>query len=519
MSLNSDRSKRIAKNTLMLYFRMILMMLIGLYTSRVVLQTLGVVEYDINNVVGGVITMLSFLTGALGGATSRYITYGLGKGDLAQLKQTFGNILTIHYALAVIVLILGETIGLWFLNTALQIPPDRANAAFWVYQFSILSSMMAVVSVPYNAAVIAHEKMSAFAYMSLLDGILKLVIVFLLVTVPFDKLIVYSFLFFMVQCVDRLIYYYYCKKKFIETHAPCSYDKKMFKEIFAYAGWMMNGSLADMGYTQGLNMLLNIFFGPAVNAARGIAVQVQGISQQFCTNFQMALNPQLTKSYAQGDLCMMHGLLIKSSKFSFFILFFIAMPLMFEANIVLKTWLGIVPDHTVNFLRLILIVGLLFTLSNPIIVSVHATGRLKKFQLIEGTMLLMIVPIAYVCLKFLGIRPEYVFVVHILVEICTQYARLRIVLPMINMNLGDYFRQVVKPILFVVVLSPILPYVIYKNLNVGYASFFIECSICVLCSSMVIYSLGCTCSERIFIKGKILVLINKVRNRNYSKYE
>ena len=221
MSQNSDRSKRIAQNTLMLYFRMILMLLIGLYTSRVVLQTLGVVDYGINNVVGGVITMLNFLTGALGGATSRYITYGLGKGDLAKLKQTFGNILTIHYLLAVIVLILGETIGLWFLNTALQIPADRANAAFWVYQFSILSSMMAVVSVPYNAAVIAHEKMSAFAYMSLLDGILKLVIVFLLVTVPFDKLIVYSFLFFMVQCVDRLIYYYYCKKKFIETHAPC----------------------------------------------------------------------------------------------------------------------------------------------------------------------------------------------------------------------------------------------------------------------------------------------------------
>ena len=306
----------------------------------------------------------------------------------------------------------------------------------------------------------------------------------------------------------------YCSRHFEEVHAKCSYDKKLFKEIFSFAGWTMNGYIAIIGFTQGLNILLNMFFGPAVNAARGIAVQVQGMCQQFCYNFQMALNPQLTKSYAQGDLKMMHGLLIKSSKFSFFILFFIAMPLMFEANIVLKTWLGIVPGHTVNFLRLILIVGLLYPLSNPIIVSVHATGRLKKFQLIEGTMLLMIVPIAYVCLKFLKIRPEYVFVVHILVEICTQYARLRIVLPMINMNLVDYFRQVVKPILFVVVLSPILPYVIYNNLNEGYASFFIECSICVLCSSMVIYSVGCTCSERIFIKGKIFELINKVRNRN-----
>ena len=253
-----------------------------------------------------------------------------------------------------------------------------------------------------------------------------------------------SFLYFCIQAFDQLVYIFYCSRHFDEVHTKCCYDKNLFREIFLFAGWTMNGNLAVMGFTQGLNILLNMFFGPAVNAARGIAVQVQGICQQFCGNFQMALNPQLTKSYAQGDLCMMHGLLIKSSKFSFFIMFFIAMPLMFEANLVLKAWLGVVPDHTVDFLRLILIVGLLYTLSNPIIVSVHATGRLKKFQLIEGSMLLMIVPIAYVCLKLGGIRPEYVFVVHILVEICTQFARLRIVLPMINLDLGDYFRKVVQ---------------------------------------------------------------------------
>ena len=510
----SDNNKRIAKNTLLLYLRMLFMMLVSLYTSRVILNTLGVVDFGINNVVGGVITMLGFLTGSLGAASSRYITFDLGKGDMGVMKRTFGNIKSIHYILAGVILLVGETLGLWFMTTQLQIPAERETAAFWVYQFSILSAMIAVISVPYNATIIAHEKMSAFAYITIVDVVLKLLIVYLLVVIPFDKLIIYSFLFFCIQAFDQIVYMVYCSRHFEEVHAKCSYDKKLFKEIFSFAGWTMNGNLAVMGFTQGLNILLNMFFGPAVNAARGVAVQVQNICQQFCNNFQMALNPQLTKSYAQGDLKMMHGLLIKSSKFSFFILFFIAMPLMFEANIVLKTWLGIVPDHTVNFLRLILIVGLLFTLSNPIIVSVHATGRLKKFQLIEGTMLLMIVPIAYVCLKFLGIRPEYVFVVHILVEICTQYARLRIVLPMINMNLVDYFKRVVKPILFVVVLSPILPYVIYNNLNEGYASFFIECSICVLCSSMVIYSVGCTCSERIFIKGKIFELINKVRNRN-----
>ena len=457
--------------------------------------------------------MLGFLTGSLGAASSRYITFDLGKGDISLMKRTFGNIKSIHYILAGVILLVGETLGLWFMTTQLQIPFERETAAFWVYQLSILSSMIAVISVPYNATIIAHEKMSAFAYITIIDAILKLLIVYLLIIIPFDKLIIYSFLYFCIQAFDQLVYIFYCSRHFNEVHTKCCYDKKLFREIFSFAGWTMNGNLAVMGFTQGVNILLNMFFGPAVNAARGIAVQVQGICQQFCGNFQMALNPQLTKSYAQGDLCMMHGLLIKSSKFSFFIMFFIAMPLMFEANLVLKVWLGVVPDHTVDFLRLILIVGLLYTLSNPIIVSVHATGRLKKFQLIEGSMLLMIVPIAYGCLKFGGIRPEYVFVVHILVEICTQFARLRIVLPMINLDLGDYFRKVVKPILLVVVLSPILPYFFYRNINEGYISFFTMCIICVLSSCLVIYSVGCTCSERIFLKGKIFEVINKVRHR------
>lgn len=275
----------------------------------------------------------------------------------------------------------------------------------------------------------------------------------------------------------------------------------------------MNGNLAAIGYTQGLNILLNIFFGPTVNAARGIAVQVQGVCQQFCNNFQMALNPQLTKNYAQGDFDNMHRLLVKSSKFSFYILFFIVLPLMFKAEFVLKLWLGIVPEHTVTFLRLILIVGLLYTLSNPIIVSVHATGKLKKFQLIEGTMLLTIVPIAYILLKFFGIRPEYVFVVHIAVELCTQYARLRIVLPMINMKLGDYVRSVLKPIAFVVFLSPWLPYITDITVHGQWSSFFIVCIMCVLCISGCVYLIGCTASERMFIKRKLSGILIKTINK------
>lgn len=489
------------------------MLLISLYTSRVVLSTLGIVDYGINNVVGGVITMLGFLTGSLSAASSRYITYDLGKGDMIALKKTFGNILSIHYILAAIVLVLGETLGLWFMSTQLQIPPEREIAAMWVYQFSILSFILAVINVPYNATIIAHEKMSAFAYISIADAILKLLIVYLLVIIPYDKLIIYAILFFCIQAFDRIVYGAYCSRHFEETHTRLRYDGKLFREIFAFAGWTMNGNLAAIGYTQGLNILLNIFFGPTVNAARGIAVQVQGVCQQFCNNFQMALNPQLTKNYAQGDFDNMHRLLVKSSKFSFYILFFIVLPLMFKAEFVLKLWLGIVPEHTVTFLRLILIVGLLYTLSNPIIVSVHATGKLKKFQLIEGTMLLTIVPIAYILLKFFGIRPEYVFVVHIAVELCTQYARLRIVLPMINMKLGDYVRSVLKPIAFVVFLSPWLPYITDITVHGQWSSFFIVCIMCVLCISGCVYLIGCTASERMFIKRKLSGILIKTINK------
>ncbi len=514
MTDTSQNNKRIAKNTLLLYVRMLFMLVINLYTSRVILNTLGVVDYGINNVVGGVIVMLGFITNSLGAASSRYITYDIGRGNMDIMKKTFGNILTIHFIIAAIVLVIGETLGLWFMSTQLQIPIERETAAMWVYQFSIFSSILAVISGPYNATIIAHEKMSAFAYISIVDAVLKLLIVYLLLVIPYDKLIVYSILLFCIQAFDRIIYGIYCSKKFEETHTKLRYDGKLFREIFAFAGWTMNGNLAYIGYTQGLNILLNIFFGPAVNAARGIAVQVQGVCQQFCSNFQMALNPQLTKNYAQGNLDEMHKLLIKSSKFSFYILFFIVLPLMFEAGFVLKLWLGLVPDYTITFLRLILVIGLLFTLSNPIIVSVHATGKLKKFQIIEGTMLLVIVPIAYILLKFFDLRPEYVFVVHIIVELCTQYARLRIVLPMIGMKLGDYVKSVIKPILLVILISPWLPYIANATVSGQWISFFVVCIVCVICISVCVYFIGCTVSERMFIKEKLFGILTKITNKH-----
>ena len=511
MSQTTENNKRIAKNTLLLYVRMLFTMAIGLYTGRVVLNTLGVTDYGIYNVVGGVIAMLGFLTGSMSAASSRFITYDLGKGDMAVMKKTFGNILSIHFILAGIILFFGETIGLWFVLNKLQIPADRMTAALWVYQFSVFTSILSVISVPYNAAIIAHERMKAFAYIGIIDAVLKLLIVYMLLVIPFDKLKVYALLFFCIQVFDRVVYGVYCTRHFMETKAKPTFDGKLFKEIFSFAAWTMNGNLAVIGYTQGINILLNMFFGPAVNAARGVAVQVQGVVQNFCNNFQMALNPQLTKSYAQNDLQHMHQLLKVSSKFSFFMLFFISLPLMFEAPLVLKWWLGIVPEHTANFLRLILCSSMLITLSNPLVVSVHATGRIKRFQAIEGAMLLCIVPIAYLLLKLFGVAPEYVFCVHIVVEVCTQYARIRIVLPMIGMRVVEYVKEVVAPLVKVVVLAPILPLLVYHLTEPSVATFFLVCVVSVLSVSACVYFIGCTKREQEFANKKISAIILKFK--------
>lgn len=509
MTDTAQNNKRIAKNTLLLYARMLFLMVISLYTSRVILNTLGVEDYGINNVVSGFIGMLGFLSGSLGAASSRFITYDLGIGDMSTMKRTFGNIVTIHLLLAVIILILGETIGLWFVLNKLQIPENRMTAALWVYQFSIFSFMLSIVSVPYNATIIAHERMKAFAYISIVDALLKLLIVYMLVVIPYDKLIIYAILFFCIQVFDRVVYGVYCYRHFEETKTKLAFNKKLFKEIFSFAVWTMNGNLAVIGYTQGINILLNMFFGPIVNAARGVAVQVQTVVQNFCNNFQMALNPQLTKSYAQNDLEHMQQLLKVSSKFSFFLLFIISFPLMLEAPLVLKWWLGIVPEHTINFLRLILCSSMLIALSNPLVVSVHATGKIKKFQAIEGSMLLCIVPIAYILLKFFGIRPEYVFCVHIAVEILTQYVRVRIVLPMISMKCVDYFKEVVMPIIKVIVITPILPLIVYHYIDQSVMTFFVICIISVICVLGGVYYLGCIKSEREFIINKIRQIISK----------
>ena len=510
MSQTSDNNKRIAKNTMLLYVRMLFTMAISLYTSRVILKTLGVEDFGIYNVVGGVVSMLGFITGSMTGASSRFITYNIGTENKKIVKRTFANIMFIHILLAILILILAETIGVWFMTTKLQIPESRINAAFWVYQFSVFAALLSILYSPYNALIVAHEKMSAFAYISIFDAIMKLIIVYLLNIIPFDKLIVYAWLFFSIQALDISLYFFYCWRHFDESHTVPRKNNKLFHEMFAFAGWTLTGNLAAVGYTQGLNILLNMFFGPVVNAARGIAVQVQNVCRNFCYNFQMAINPQITKSYASHNLEYMHSLVVKSSKFSLFIMLLITLPIMLEADIILKMWLGNVPTHTVSFLRLVLCYSLLYTLQNPIVHSINAVGDLKKFQLIESSMLLTIVPLSYLALKFGKIPPEYVFVIHLFVEIITQFARVQIVLPKISMSIRKYYKEVLFPSVLFVLVGSAIPVVMSLQMQKQLFSALIVCLFSVLSVCIAFYYIGCNKQERLFVLDKMTVVLKRL---------
>ena len=508
---NTANNKRIAKNTLLLYFRMLFIMAINLYTSRIVLKILGIEDFGIYNAVGGIVAMFGFLTSAMSISTQRYITYELGKNNLKQLNKIFNTSITIHAVISVIILILAETIGLWFLYNKMTIPIERLNAALWTYQASIASAMILIMSIPYNATIIAHEKMSAFAYISVLEVVLKLAIVYLLLISNFDKLKLYSTLILIVQLIIRIIYGQYCKKHFLETKIHCIKDKSLFKEMLSFAGWNLWGNCAGIASTQGVNILLNIFFGPHINAARGIAVQVQGAVNQFASNFQTAINPQITKSYAQGDYNYMHNLIFSSSKFTFYLLLLLTLPLQIETKTILNFWLETVPDYTEIFLRLILCVTVIDATANPLMISASATGKIKTYQSIVGSILFLIFPLSYLFLK-LGTNPESVFIIHLLICILAFIVRLFIVRSMIQLNLTEYVKKVIIRIIFVAITATILTMGIKFFLNDNtFFNFIILCFSSTIIVIILSYSIGLEKNEKKFITCKIKNIINKIR--------
>lgn len=483
-------------------------MAISLFTSRVILNTLGVEDYGIYNVVGGVVAMFGFINGSMSSATQRYITFALGKEDKNRLQKVFSTTLQIHTLIAGIIVLLGETIGLWFLYNIIQIPADRMDAAFWILQCSIMSTVIMIISVPYNADIIAHEKISAFAYISILEVILKLAIVYMLVVFPFDKLILFAFFMLAVQLLIRFCYSIYCNRHFEETKYKHVCDKDLFKEMIEFAGWSMFGNLSAILYGQGLNILLNVFFGPVVNAARAVALQVQNAIQGFVGNFQMAINPQITKTYARGDMSDMHKLMFRSARFSFFLLFFLSLPVLFETNFILTIWLKTVPENTVTFLRIIICTSLIYSLANPLIIANQATGKVKKYQAVCGTILLLILPISYVCL-LLGCPAYTVFIIHFIIESVTQVARMIMLRPLIGIRLRDYFQHIYAKVLLVVAVSVFLPSLAYFNMEDNILRFLSVGTLCVISVSASAYILGLSSNERALVKAKAIAILSK----------
>lgn len=505
----SQNNSRIARNTLMLYIRMFFMMAIALYTSRVVLNTLGVDDFGIYNVVGGFVTMFTFLNAAMAGATQRFLNIEIGTGNHERLSRVFSTSVNIHLIIALIILVLAETVGLWFVITQLKFPPERQTAALWVYQFSILSTVFAILSVPYNATIIARERMGAFAYISMLEAVLKLGIVYLLVIGHLDKLKLYALLIFLVQVIITSTYNVYCYRRFPESHYRRIWEKPLMKEMISFAGWNLFGNLSVVGFTQGVNVLLNIFFGPAVNAARGVAVQVQSAIRGFTTNFQTAVNPQIVKTYAVRDFTYMHKLIFTSTKLSHYLLWVISLPVLFETQQVLVWWLKTVPDHTVAFVRLMLLIAMVEGIANPLITGANATGRIRTYQIIVGSLLLCIVPVSYAALK-LGAPPEGVFVVHLAMALIAHGARMWMSRPLIHLSIRRYTVRVLVPIAVSSAVSLILPAVVYKLMDPGLMRFLLVSLACVVSSGIVIYGLGLSPGERTFARDKVQTALRKL---------
>lgn len=493
---NQSSNTRIAKNTLALYFRMLLNMVVVFYTSRIVLDALGVEDYGIYNVVGGIVYLFTFLNTSMSSATQRFLTFEIGKkSDVNRMTKVFSTSLNIHVLISLAILILGETVGLYFLNAYMVIPHERIFAANWVYQCSVAACCVGIVALPFNAIIISYERMRVFAWISIFDVVLKLLIAYLLYLTAYDKLVVYSSLILLVSLITPLIYYSYCRKHFLECKFKLVKDKVLFKEMCNFAGWNLIGNLAYMGFTQGINILLNVFFGPVVNAARGVAVQVQGAVGQFSRNFQMAVNPQITKKYAAGDLKGMHTLLYRSSKFSFFLLLTISLPVILQTEKILNWWLVDVPDHTVNFFRIIICISMLDVFANPLNISAQATGKIKRYQLIEGGSLLLIVPVSYIVLCFFCI-PELVFFVHLFIAAIVQVLRVLLLRRMICLQVRDYLRFVVFRISAVVMVIGLAIFIVDYLFRSLFDNFLACTFFSILISTFSIFVLGLTSVEK-----------------------
>ena len=510
MQETSANNKRIAKNTLLLYFRMLFMMVVSLYASRVVLNALGVEDFGIYNVVGGVVAMFSMLSGSLSAAITRFITYELGTGNKENLKKIFSSSVTIQIGLALLIVLLAEAIGVWFLNVKMNIPDTRMVAANWVFQFSILTFAINLISVPYNASIIAHERMQAFAYISILEALGKLAIAYL-VTVSFtDRLIFYALLMCTVAILIRLVYGYYCKKHFEECTYHFLWDKDLLKHMFGFAGWNFIGASSSVLRDQGGNVVINLFCGPTVNAARGIAFQVNTAVHGFVSSFMTALNPQITKSYASGNKEYMMTLIFQGARLSFYMLLILSLPILVNTHYILKLWLQNVPEHTVLFVQLVLIFGMCESISNPLITAMLATGKIRNYQLVVGGLQMMNLPFSYILLR-MGVFPEVVIIVAIVISQCCLVARLLMLRGMIGLSVRKYFKKVYINVLVVTITASLFPFLFANQMEETFGNFILLSLIAFLCTGIAVFYIGCNKMERQFVFNKLHIITNKIR--------
>ena len=497
MSASQIDNRRIAKNTLFLYFRTIVIMLIALYTSRIILNVLGVEDYGIYNVVGGVVAMFSVISGSLSNAISRFITFELGKGRAYndRLNRIFSSSVNIQFGISLCVFLIGEVVGLWFINSKMNIPAERLEAANWVLQCSLLAFCVNLISVPYNACIIAHERMKAFAYVSILEAMLKLGVCFLIMISPIDKLISYSTLLVGVAICIRSTYTIYCHRHFEESHYHFIFDKGILKEMTGFAGWNFFTNSSYIFNTQGVNILINLFFGVTVNAARGIASQVDHAIMQLVNNFTTALNPQITKNYAAGNIDEMFLLVCRGAKFAFFLLFVFALPVLIETEYILTTWLKVVPPHAVNFVRLAIIASMVHIIGKTGFTAVMATGQIRRYVIWITSVGCLVFPLTWVAFE-LGFPSEATYIIFVFVYILVEVIRLLLMREQLNFPISMFVKEVVVKIMVVTILSTIIPIGFIQYVDESLLRTLCSIIICFICSIASIFLCGLSVGER-----------------------
>lgn len=495
--MENNNSNKLAKNTLLLFIRMAISLLISLYTSRVILNALGIDDYGTYNAVAGFMSMFAIFSNSLTSAISRYLTFELGKGNICVLKETFSASIIIEVVLSLIIVVLAETIGLWFVNNKMTIPDGRLFAANVIFQISIITFVVNLISVPYNACIISHERMNVFAFVGITKSIATLAISLLVANASLDRLILYSVLLLVIAIVERLFYNFYCSRNFQECHVVKLKRYTYFKDIFSFAGWNFFGAGSAVLRDQGINVLINIFCGPAVNAARGIAMQVSGAVSQFSNSLVTAINPQITKSYASGQIDYTISLVNRGAKLTFFLLLIVSTPVVLETDYLLKLWLKVVPDYSVVFVKLILIYLLTECISYSTTTLMLATGDIKVYQILVGGCQLLNFPLAYVLLKN-GFEPQYTILCNIFIAFACLLLRLILLKKKMNFSVGDFVIKVLFRIIIVSVITIMLSSITIHFLREGFVRLVVTSINSVVVSVIVIYFLGLDDIERKF---------------------